>query len=97
MRFPLLLLACLTAVLLYGALAGVGDGAPVEADCFHVDPTGDIGTCADAPEPALTSALTAANWAWWGPAAAPVVLGALAVWTWWRIKSTAASRAPRRP
>ncbi|MEU6246524.1 hypothetical protein [Glycomyces sp. NPDC047010] len=84
-------------MLLYGIVTGVGTGGPVEADCFHVDATGDVGTCADAPEPSLTGALAAANWAWWGPAAAPVAFGALVLWIWWRIRSTAASRARRTP
>ncbi|MEU5871714.1 hypothetical protein AB0A73_09160 [Glycomyces sp. NPDC047369] len=100
MRFPLVLAALLLAVLAYGMAAGVGTGAPQgvsAADCFHVDNTGDVGTCADAPAPALTGPLAAANWAWWGPAAAPVAFGAAVLALWWRIRSTAASRARRRP
>lgn len=101
MRFALALTALLLAVLAYGIAAGAGTGGPQgvpAVDCFHVDATGDIGTCADAPEPALTGPLAAANWAWWGPAAAPVAFGALVLAVWQRVRrSTAASRAPRRP
>jgi hypothetical protein len=96
----LVLAVLLLVTLAYGIAANVGAGAPqgfAETDCFHVDATGDIGPCDGAPEPAPTAAVTAANWAWWGPAAAPVALGALVLRVWLRIRRASASRAPRRP
>lgn len=96
MRFPLALTALLLAVLLYGIAAGVGTGGPQgvpAVECFHVDATGDIGTCADAPEPALSGPLAAANWGWWGPAAAPVAFGVLVFWLWSRVRSAGGARS----
>ncbi|MEU6857809.1 hypothetical protein AB0B28_02865 [Glycomyces sp. NPDC046736] len=96
------LAAAVLAALAYGMLAGLGTGAPdgVTADCFHLAPDGTIADCPEAPEPAPTAAVQAANWAWWGPAAAPVTLGALVIAAWFRIRarfarsSEGASRAP---
>lgn len=55
--------------------------------------------------PVLSEAEAAAHWAWWGSAAAPMLLAALGFGAFWwmrrRLRSAtrcaAASRAPRRP
>ncbi|RRR99367.1 hypothetical protein [Glycomyces terrestris] len=90
----LALAALLLAVLAHGIAAGLGTGAPhgfSGADCFHVDAAGGIGDCRDAPAPAPTAAVAAANWTWWGPAAAPVALGLLALCLWRRLRTRSAA------
>ncbi|SDL33972.1 hypothetical protein SAMN05216298_3498 [Glycomyces sambucus] len=94
----LVLAGLLLAVLAYGIIANVGAGAPqgfTGADCFHVDATGDPGPCADAPEPEPHAAVAAANWEWWGPAAAPVLLAAIVLAVWLRIRRVGCRRAAK--
>ncbi|GAA1689173.1 hypothetical protein GCM10009830_40950 [Glycomyces endophyticus] len=96
----LVLAVLLLAVLAYGIIANAGAGAPqgfTGADCFHVDAAGDVQPCADAPDPAPTAAVAAANWEWWGPAAAPALLGAAVLALWLRLRRTARRRGAKLP
>jgi hypothetical protein len=102
-RRPPLLLA---AVLLASLAAGIVFYQPIDfgaSDCVHVDVDGVVRSCEDAGDrPASPTAATlAANWDWWGPAAAPVTLGLLALAVWLRARrfngANRASPAPRRP
>ncbi len=98
----------LLAALLFAALAaGIVLYQPIDfggPDCVHVDVDGVVHSCEDAadrPAPP-TAAVLAANWAWWGSAAAPVTLGLLALAVWLRVRRrlsgvNRASRAPGRP
>jgi hypothetical protein len=72
------------------------------ADCFHVAADGTDRLCEGEPQKATpTAAVLAANWAWWGPAAAPITLGLASLALWLRFKRrvaaySAASPAPPR-